>query len=1438
MADIHEFEPVWPNWIVDAKLGQGSYGTVYKAHRYDQYVTGVTQTAAIKHISIPDESRNQDTDGFSTETLYKYYESQLAQLVKEIESMIQLRGKPHIVSYEEHRIIPKKGRPGYDLFLRMELLTSLTKYVETHGPLTRDEIVILGIHMAKALEALQAKKYIHRDIKPDNIFVDCEESGSVSYKLGDFGTARAMENSKNDMTHTGTPNYMAPEVYRGLAQYDQTVDIYSLGIVLYKYANHNFLPFVSESQVNTQDALLKRISGTPLPKPSGVDDELASVILHACEATPGKRYQNATEMRIALEKLLQHLPQHTVKITCIDQNNQQTLKSFDTVCSLGENTITAPVIDNYILISDKYTKITIKESTPLSSSITLYYSLDTDRTMCMVKVPIICQDENGTELKRYNAKVDYGKPNTIKAPMLDGYKVIGETSVNVQVNPDSSCSPNIVVFHMEKVEQSISIPIVGKTRNGKIIYQSVLSTNRNSKNAIAAPVIKGYLPSDKEPIFLDLRDDSKIPEQITIHYQKKNKPWFVIGLFALVICGIACLLLPGLIHQQPSADVIVSPVISEPTILPSDITDEIEQIVEPSNITTDLSAKQNVNPVATIASTNHVSPTPANTVMPTSTASPTPTPDITSTPSPTFIPFAETSTPVPVNPESPITPTETPYINAIDSVINSSNIEASNSEASTQSEVIEVSEDSTSLIGSFITLGTFEQDEKASNGKEPIYWQILDVQDNKALVITHKGLISRPYNTVLQDITWENSEIREWLNSSFYVDAFTDEEKALIELTDVDNSEAECFPWYSTTGGNDTEDYVFLLSYHEAMTQYFPDKKSRLILPTKSAIENGAYVDYDGYCRWWLRSPAQYQECTVAVQSDGSLCDMATVNCAEFIVRPALWVDLSKFNGSYISDITDIDTKIRQAASDYVEFGSFRQENDYADPIEWIILEMQNDKCLLVSRYGLDTHNFANSGLEINTWENSGIRSWLNTYFYDTAFSIEERNSILLVENTTPPVDWQEVAQKDGFTLNPGSYTTIETNNTWDSIFLLSSQEIDRYMSEDDSLLYCQATTHAVINKCRLGENGYRSADWWLRSAGAVASMATFIVNDNGRRSCAQVSEQDLVVRPAIWLNLANNQTLANSVHTVWNNNHPEDTQSITPNTQSNINFKMPAILNREIDYGAYFQDSYIDKKSISWSVIAQSDNTVLLLSDYCLDVRPFSKANSVRNKNNWAKSDLRKWLNEIFYNAAFSQEEQERIINVKYTVDGEMLTDKVFLLSNDEIERLNVHWACGYTDYAGSKGAILDNDDHCHGWTRSGTWYDFQQPISETQGCVRPCIWVDISDNCSPSTTEIDQESALSIPADYSNQNMTTGYCQHHYVEISRFDKCDYEIITYQCDKCQDIFTESELKNKCNDLSNHTLPEQPNSTEMVDGHLREWYFCEVCGDGFGIDVY
>ena len=105
--------------------------------------------------------------------------------------------------------------------------------------MTTADVVHLGKDIASAIDVLNRFHLVHRDIKPQNIFVN--DLGD--YKLGDYGTARAMESAATAMSRKGTYNYMAPEIYRNQPA-DSRVDIYSLGLVLYRLMNGNRLPFL------------------------------------------------------------------------------------------------------------------------------------------------------------------------------------------------------------------------------------------------------------------------------------------------------------------------------------------------------------------------------------------------------------------------------------------------------------------------------------------------------------------------------------------------------------------------------------------------------------------------------------------------------------------------------------------------------------------------------------------------------------------------------------------------------------------------------------------------------------------------------------------------------------------------------------------------------------------------------------------------------------------------------------------------------------------------------------------------------------------------------------------------------------------------------------------------------------------------------------------
>lgn len=290
----------WPEWQITELIGTGSFGKVYKAERSEY---GNTHYCAIKMISVPknEEEINQViSSGVDSKEIGSYYDGVIADLVNEINLMMNLKGTENIVSIEDYKIIKNPNGIGGVIFIRMELLEPFEYFAE-NNELTEDEIVTLGINICTALEHCKTLNIIHRDIKPDNIFV----TKFGTYKLGDFGIARKLDKLSNGLSKKGTFNYVAPEVFNGKS-YDLTVDMYSLGIVMYKLLNHGRLPFLppypqSITHKDTENSIAIRMGGLQnMPLPQDCSATLGKIVLRACAFNPMDRFATPTQMKNAL----------------------------------------------------------------------------------------------------------------------------------------------------------------------------------------------------------------------------------------------------------------------------------------------------------------------------------------------------------------------------------------------------------------------------------------------------------------------------------------------------------------------------------------------------------------------------------------------------------------------------------------------------------------------------------------------------------------------------------------------------------------------------------------------------------------------------------------------------------------------------------------------------------------------------------------------------------------------------------------------------------------------------------------------------------------------------------------------------------------------------------------------------------------------------------
>jgi len=286
---------LWSEWQIEDEIGAGSYGKVYRIRRQD---IGGTFYAALKVISIPrtaEEVQSLRNAKMNDKQIVDYYYRFAQKMAREFAVMERLKGHTNIVSYEDHKIVPHDNGIGVDVLIRMELLTPMSK-VLVNSECSESEAIKVGLDLCNALMVCEREKILHRDIKPGNVFV----SNHGDYKLGDFSIARIDDNNLTAGSPQGTYAYMAPEIYAGGA-YDKTIDLYSLGLILYRLLNNGRAPFLPPPPTPLTPNLLeeanrRRLQGDPLPAPANSSMKMTKIILKACAYLNKERYQSAKEL--------------------------------------------------------------------------------------------------------------------------------------------------------------------------------------------------------------------------------------------------------------------------------------------------------------------------------------------------------------------------------------------------------------------------------------------------------------------------------------------------------------------------------------------------------------------------------------------------------------------------------------------------------------------------------------------------------------------------------------------------------------------------------------------------------------------------------------------------------------------------------------------------------------------------------------------------------------------------------------------------------------------------------------------------------------------------------------------------------------------------------------------------------------------------------------
>lgn len=446
-----------------------------------------------------------------------------------------------------------------------------------------------------------------------------------------------------------------------------------------------------------------------------------------------------------------------------------------------------------------------------------------------------------------------------------------------------------------------------------------------------------------------------------------------------------------------------------------------------------------------------------------------------------------------------------------------------------------------------------------------IQWRVLSNTDGELFVMAQTILDSRVYNQSNVSSTWETSTMRSWLNSEFYDNAFTIDEKSKIKISELINADNL---FNATPGGNNTSDKLFLLAFDDMVNTAYGFSLGTSANPAREAQGTdyskscGLFVNanapYLGNSYWWLRSPGLSAVTAAYVDKNGNSSNNYSLVVTHVGIRPACRIRLTPVvyatgdmleYGSYPqSEVTDANlitalNACTLSADNIAVYGgaqykkvlftqyssiiggltditglTFQDDNGYykntvywfkIEPIQWRVLSYKNGNLFVIANNILDSKAY-HQDVSATTWETCDLRSWLNNEFCNAAFTLEEKAMIQTADvvNADNPVSGA-----------PGG------KDTEDKLFLISGTEAINaaYGFNSNNTRTAQGSDYSKCSGLMVntGEPYTNNSYWWLRSPGSSAASAAMAVINGGVDSNGSTTNQACVgVRPAFRINL------------------------------------------------------------------------------------------------------------------------------------------------------------------------------------------------------------------------------------------------------------------------------------------------------------------------------
>lgn len=400
----------------------------------------------------------------------------------------------------------------------------------------------------------------------------------------------------------------------------------------------------------------------------------------------------------------------------------------------------------------------------------------------------------------------------------------------------------------------------------------------------------------------------------------------------------------------------------------------------------------------------------------------------------------------------------------------------------------QVNVDHGTKVGDKITLGTYEQNGDTAS-KEPISWTVIKVEEGRALLLSDYCLSHTKFHEVYEEFTWEDSDMRDKLNKDFYLTAFTDDEKALIEKVTLENGENYMF---ALGEGNDTQDSVFLLSLDEAKELLSADVIKGV--PTEAVKKTADLTHGKSSCNWWLRTQGSTNMKAVVVGYN-EVINLPGLrgDIAEAGVRPCVWYK-TETNAEPVAAPLAFENIANAKVGDKVAVGKYEEEE-----IIWTVAASENGKFLLVADKVLDAFTYHAELKNDADWSNATLKLWLNGAFINKAFDDATKAKISTATLTTKGTN--------------GTEDII----TYNQMFVLSAEELIKYFPERESRMV--KPTEAAVANGVYADPIYGTCDYWVREAGTTEGNGAYVYYYGDVNEAGALARSTFIgVRPAMWV--------------------------------------------------------------------------------------------------------------------------------------------------------------------------------------------------------------------------------------------------------------------------------------------------------------------------------